>query len=139
MPVPDILIVVFAVIEFLAVVGMGIAAYLMYRRTQTVQSWIEPAVEETKAIAARGKATALESKTRAMAFADLTRTVAQHVAQKVRTTTRVAKEVVRPDRTSLQEAARAVAGPVDVARRLSRLHRASKIASGQGNGRGLRE
>jgi hypothetical protein len=138
MPVPEILILLFAAIECLAVLAMGLAAYQMYRRAKTVQAWVEPGLAESKAIASRGKATALESRDRALAFANLARTVAQHVGQKVQTTTRVAKEVVHPDRTSLQQAARAVAGPVDVARRLSRLHQAGKIAAGQGNGRGQR-
>lgn len=134
MPAPDMIIIVLAVVELLAVIVMGIAAFMMYRRVKTVTAWAQPSVQEAKAIAARGKATALESKDRAMAFTRTFQALAQHVGQKVETTKRLAREVVHPDRTPLQEAARALAGPAGVARRLSRLHEAGKVAAGQGNG-----
>jgi hypothetical protein len=135
MPAPDMIIVLLAVIELLAVIAMGIAAFMMYRRAKSVTAWAQPSVREAKAIAARAQGTALESKNRALAFTQTVRTLVQHVGQKVETTKRLAREVVNPDRTPLQEAARALAGPAGVARRLSRLHEAGKVAAGQGNGR----
>jgi hypothetical protein len=133
MPVPDMMIVVLAVIEFLAVIGMGIAAFLMYQRIQTVNGWVQPSIQESKAIALRGRATALETRNRAMTFAGIVRTLVLHVKQKVHTTTRLAREVVHPS-LPLQETARALTGPDGLARRLARLHEAGKIAAGRGNG-----
>jgi hypothetical protein len=134
MTVPDTIIVVLAAVEVLAVIGMGVAAFLMYRRVQTVSAWTRPAVAESKAIAARGKATALDTRERAMAFTRSVRALVQHVNHKVQTTTRIAREVIHPNLAQLQQAARAVSGPEGLARRLSRLHAAGKIAAGQGNG-----
>jgi hypothetical protein len=134
MPAADMVILVLAVVELLAVVAMAIAAFMMYQRVKTVTAWAQPSVQETKAIAARAQATALESKNRALAFAQTFRTLVRRVGQKVQTTKRLAREIVHPDRTPLEEAARVLAGPAGVARRLSRLHEAGKVAAGQGNG-----
>ena len=134
MTVPDIIIVVLAVVEVLAVIGMGVAGFLMYRRVQTVSAWARPAINESKAIAARGKTTALETRERAMAFTRSVQALVQHVNQKVKTTTRIAREVIHPNLAPLQETARAVSGAESLARRLSRLHAAGKIAAGEGNG-----
>jgi hypothetical protein len=134
MTVPDIIIVVLAAVEVLAVIGMGVAAFLMYRRVQTVSAWARPSINESKAIAARGKATALETRESAMAFSAKVRALVQHVNQKVQTTTRIAREIIHPNLAPLQQAARAVSGPEGLARRLSRLHAAGKIAAGEGNG-----
>jgi hypothetical protein len=134
MTAPEMMIVALAVTEVLAVIGMGIAGWLSYRRVKVVTGWAQPAVQEAKAIATRGKATAQETKKRAMTFYSTSRTLAQHVGRKVQTTTRLAREVVHPDLTPLQEAARAVTGPNGLARRLSRLHEAGKIAAGESNG-----
>jgi hypothetical protein len=113
---------------------MGIAGFLMYRRVKIATGWAEPAVQESKAIVARGKATALESKNRAMAFSHTFRTLAQHVGQKVETTTRLAREVIRPDLSPLQEAARAATSANGLVKRLSRLRQAGRIAAGERNG-----
>jgi hypothetical protein len=134
MPAPDMIIVVLAVVEVLMVVAMAIAAFMMYQRGKTVTTWAQPAVQEAKAIAARGQATALETRNRAMAFTQTCRTLVQRVGQKLETTKRLALEVVHPDRRPLQEAAQALAGPAAAIRRLSRLHEAGKVAAGQGNG-----
>jgi hypothetical protein len=135
MSAPEWIIVALAVIELLAVAGMGAAAYMMYRRVKVVSGWAQPAMREAKAIAARGKATGLETRDRAMAFYHSFRTLSQHVGRKVQTTTRLAREVVHPDLASLQEAAQALEGPRSLMRRVARLHEAGKIAAGQGNGR----
>jgi hypothetical protein len=134
MPAPDMIIIVLAVIEFLAVIGMAIAAFLMYQRIQTVNGWMQPSIQESKAIALRAKATALETKNRAMAFSQTVRTLVLHVKRKVQTTTRLAREVVHPSLPPLHETARALTGPDGLARRLARLHEAGKIAAGRGNG-----
>jgi hypothetical protein len=127
-------IVVMAIIELLAVIAMGVAGFLMYRRAKEVAGWVQPALQESKTIAARGKSTALETRDRARSFYNGSRTLVQHVGRKVQTTARLAREVVHPDLAPLQQAARAVAGPDGLAARLSRLHEAGKIAAGQGNG-----
>src|SRR5712691_10959293 len=124
MAAPEIWIIVMAAIELLAFIAMGAAAFLMYRRAKNVAGWAQPAVHESKAIAARGKATALETKERALSFYDVSRTLVQHVGRKVQTTTRLAREVVHPDLAPLQQAARTVVGPDGLAARLSRLHQA---------------
>ena len=134
MAAPEIWIIVMAAIELLAFIAMGAAAFLMYRRAKNVAGWAQPAVHESKAIAARGKATALETKERTLSFYGVSRTLVQHVGRKVQTTTRLAREVVHPGMAPLQQAARAVTGPEGLAARLSRLHEAGKIAAGQGNG-----
>jgi hypothetical protein len=138
MTAPEILIVALAVLELLAVVGMGAAAFMMYRRARAAATWAQPAVQESKAIAARGKATAWETKNRTLAFYGASRDLVEHVGQKVQTTTRLAREVVHPDLSPLQEAARAVTGPKGLVTRWSRLREAGKIAAGQGNGNGAR-
>lgn len=134
MPAPDMVIVVLAVVQLLAVVGMAIAAFIMYQRVKTVTAWAQPSAREVKAIAARGQATALETRNRVLAFTHTCRQLVQHVGQKLETTKRLAREVVQPGPSPLQETARALAGPANVARRLSRLHEAGKVAAGQGNG-----
>jgi hypothetical protein len=134
MSAPETWIVVMAVIELLAVIAMGAAAFLTFRRAKEVAGWARPALQESKAIAARGKTTALETKARAVSVYRVSRTLVQHVGHKVQTTTRLAREVVHPDLAPLQQAAQAVAGPDGLAARLSRLHEAGKIAAGQGNG-----
>jgi hypothetical protein len=134
MSAPETIIVALAVTEVLAVIAMGLAAFLMYRRVKVVTGWAQPAIQESKAIAERANATARETRSQAMAFYGTFKTLAQHVGRKVQTTTRLAREVVQPDLTPLQEATRAVAGPDGLARRLSRLHEAGKIAAGETNG-----
>ncbi len=134
MTAPEWIIAVLAVLELLAVVGMGLAGLQLYRRTRVVVGWTQPAARDAKAIAARGKSTALTTKDRAMAFYQSFRGLARHVGQKVQTTTRLAREVVHPDLEPLQEASRTLAGPDGLVSRLSRLHQAGKIAAGQGNG-----
>jgi hypothetical protein len=136
MTAPEIGIVALAVIQCLAVAGMGIAGFMLFRRAKTVADWAQPSVQEARAIAGRGKATALETKNRALDLSGRIRTLVRHVGQKVQTTSRLAREVVRPDLKPLQEAARSVIGPDGLASRLSRLHEAGKIAAGKGNGRG---
>jgi hypothetical protein len=131
---PETLIVALAVIEALAVAAMGIAGFLMYRRVQEVSGWIKPAIHESKAIAARGKATALGTKERVMTFYGTPKALVQLVGRKMQTTTRLAREVVRPDLKPLHETARALTGPDGLAARIARLHQASKIGAGQGNG-----
>jgi hypothetical protein len=133
---PEIAIVTLAVLQLLAVAGMGIAGLMMLRRAKAVADWARPSVQEARAIAGRGQTTALETKQRALGLSAQVRTLVQHVSRKVQTTTRLAREVVRPDLKPLQDAARAVAGPEGLAARLSRLHEAGKIAAGKGNGRG---
>jgi hypothetical protein len=136
MTAPEIAIVALAVTQLLAVAGMGIAGFMMFRRVKAVAGWAQPSVQEAKAIAGRGKATALDTKGRAVGLYGRIRTLVRHVGRKVQTTTRLAREVVHPDLKPLQEAARAVTGPDGLASRLSRLHEAGKIAAGKGNGRG---
>ena len=133
---PEIAIVALAALQLLAVAGMGIAGFMMFRRAKAVAEWTQPSVQEAKAITGRTKATALETKQRALNLSDRVRTLVRHVGRKVQTTTRLAREVVHPDLKPLQDAARAVAGPDGLASRLSRLHEAGKIAAGKGNGRG---
>src|SRR5207244_1396212 len=123
------------VVQLLAVAGMGTAGFMMFRRAKAVAEWAQPSVQEAKAIAGRGKATALETRQRVLDLSGLVRTLVQHVTRKVQTTTRLAREVVHPDLKPLQDAARAVTGPDGLASRLSRLHEAGKIAAGKGNGR----
>src|SRR2546423_9576211 len=117
---PEIAILALAVLQLLAVVGMGIAAFLLFRRAKTVAEWAQPSVQEAKAIAARGKTTALETKQRAFDLYGHIRRLVQHVGQKVQTTTRLAREVVRPELKPLQEATRVLTGPDGLASRLSR-------------------
>jgi hypothetical protein len=136
MSAPEIMIVALAVVQLLAVAGIGVAGFMMYRRAKTVSLWAQPATQEAKAIAGRGRATALESKARALELSGRIRTLVQHVGRKVQTTARLAREVVHPDLKPLQEAVHAVTGPAGLASRLSRLHEAGKIAAGQGDGRG---
>lgn len=132
--IPDTLIVALAVIELLAVVAMGIAVGMMIRRVKAVMAWAQPAMQESKAIAARGKATGLELKSRVMAFSDSFRTLVEHVGRRLETTTRLAREVVHPSAAPLQDAARALTGPNGLVSRIARLHEAGKIAAGDGNG-----
>jgi hypothetical protein len=134
MTAPEIWIVVMAAVQLAAVLGMGVTAFLIYQRAKAAAGWAQPSINESKAIAARARATALETRDRAKLFSDTVRTLVQHVGRRVQTTTRLAREVVRPDLAPLQEAARSVAGPAGLAARLSRLHQAGKIAAGQGNG-----
>lgn len=136
MTAPEIGIIGLAAIELLAVIAMGVAAFLMYRRAKDVAGWAQPAVRESKAVAARGKATALETRDRSLDFYRASRTLVQRVGRKVQTTTRLAREVVHPDLAPLQQAARAAAGRDGLAARLARLHEAGKIAAGQDNGQG---
>jgi hypothetical protein len=134
MAAPEIWIIVMAAIELLAFLGMGAAAFLMYRRAKDVAGRVQPAVRESKAIAAHGKGTALATKDRALSFYEVSHQLVQHVGRKVQTTTRLAREVVHPELAPLQQAARTVAGPEGLAARLFRLREAGKIAAGQGNG-----
>jgi len=134
MTAPEMVILIMALLDVLAVISMGVAGFMIYRRATQVVAWAQPALHESKAIAARGKATAMETKSRALLFYQVSRTLVNHVGRKVQTTTRLAREVVQPNRTALQEAARAVTGPDGLAARLSRLHEAGKIAAGQDNG-----
>jgi hypothetical protein len=131
MSVPEIMIVALAVVELLAVVAMGIAAFMVYRRVNEVAAWAQPTVQEAKAIATRGQTLARETRARAIAFPTSFRTLAQHVNQKVQTTTRLAREAVHPALPPIQEASRALTGPDGLAARLSRLHEAGKIAAGR--------
>lgn len=136
MAAPEIGIIVMAAIELLAVIAMGIAALLIYRRAKQVAGWTQPLLRDSQAIAQRGKATGFETRDRALAFYHVFRQLVAHVGRKVQTTTRLAREVTHPSLSPLQEAARAVGGPDGVAARLARLHEAGKIAAGQDNGRG---
>ncbi len=138
MTAPEIWIVVMAAVQVLAVLSMGVTGLLIYQRAKTAASWAQPAMQESRAIAARAKATALETRERAVFFSHTVRTLVQHVGRKLQTTTRLAREVVHPDLAPLQEAARSVTGPNGLAARLSRLHQAGKIAAGQGNGHDTR-
>src|ERR1700730_383874 len=97
MSAPEIWIVVMAAIELLAFIAMGVAGFLMYRRAKEVAGWVQPALQESKTIAARGKATVIETRDRAMSFYNGSRTLVQHVGRKVQTTARLAREVVHPD------------------------------------------
>jgi hypothetical protein len=135
MTAPEIIIVTLAVIQLLALAGMGIAGWMLFRRVKTVSGWAQPSVQEAKAIAARGKASALGTRDRGLDLYGRVRMLVQHVGRKVQTTTRLAREVVHPNLTPLQDVARVVSGPEGLASRLSRLHEAGKIAAGQGNGR----
>jgi hypothetical protein len=134
MTAPEIWIVVMAAAQVLAVIAMGATGFLIYQRAKAAAKWAQPAMQESKAIAARGKATVLETRNRTVAFYHTFHTLVQHVGRKVQTTTRLAREVVHPDLAPLQGAVRSVAGPNGLAARLSRLHQAGKIAAGQGNG-----
>jgi hypothetical protein len=136
MTLPEILIVALAVLQFLALLGMGIAGFLLYRRAKTVVGWTQPSLQESRAIAARGKATALETRQRVQSVAGVSRALVQHVGRKAQTTTRLAREVVHPDLTPLQEASRALTGARGLVSRLSRLREAGRIAAGQGDGKG---
>jgi len=139
MAAPEIWILVMAAIQLLAVIAMGVTGFLMYRRAREGAGWVQPAMRESQAIAARGKATALESKERALACYRVSRTLVQRVGRKVQTTARLARTVVQLDRAPLQQAARTVTGPDGLAARLSRLREAGKIAAGQGNGNAAHE
>ena len=134
MTAPEMVIVALAVIQFLTLAGMGIAGLMMFRRVKAVAGWAQPSVQEAKAIAGRGKTTALETKDRVLELYSGIRTLVQHVGRKVQTTTRLAREVVHPDLKPLHDVARAVTGPEGLASRFSRLHEAGKIAAGKGNG-----
>jgi hypothetical protein len=134
MTAPEIWIVVMAAAQLLAVIGMGVTGFLIYHRARAAAAWAQPALQESKSIAARGKATALETRSRTMVFYHTFRALIQHVGRKVQTTTRLAREVVHPDLPALQGAVRSLAGPGGLAARLSRLHQAGKIAAGQSNG-----
>jgi hypothetical protein len=96
-----------------------------------VTAWIQPAVTESKTIATRAQALARETKARGMAFYTSLRTLAQHVNQKVQTTTRLAREAVHPALPQIQEASRALTGPDGLVTRLSRLHEAGRVAAGR--------
>lgn len=130
----EIWIVVMAAVQALALLVLGVTGLLIYQRAREVAGWGRPALQESRAIAARGKATALQTRSRVQAFVRTVRGLVQHVGRRVQTTTRLAREVVRPDLPPLQQAARSIAGPNGLAARLSRLHEAGKIAAGQGNG-----
>jgi hypothetical protein len=133
MTIPDMIIVALAILEVLALVAMGLAALLMYHRVKTVNGWVQPAMRESRAIAARGQATALESKERTLVFSRSVQSLVQHVKQKAQTTARLAREVVHPS-LPLQQTARALTGPDGLTRRLARLREAGKIAAGHGDG-----
>lgn len=130
----EIWIIVMAAVQVLALLVLGMTGLLIYQRVQEVAGWGRPALRESRVIAARGKATALQTKSRAQVFVRTVRGLIQHVSRRVQTTTRLAREVVHPDLPPLQQAARSLAGPNGLAARLSRLHEAGKIAAGQGNG-----
>lgn len=134
MPLADILIVTFAVLDFvflivLAVVGMRFRALAL----QAGQG-VRPLTQRTQRIAGTGKRLAVTAETRGASILTVAKALAHDVGEKVETTRRIAAEVVHPTGSSLESVARTVEQGQAWTARLSRLGAAARRAAGRNGG-----
>lgn len=132
----DWVFVVVAVIDVLCVIGMVVAASLMWKTTQKGMEQAGPALRELNALRESGTAMANHLKTDGLASAKRIKVVAEAVKRRVATTRRILSEI-RPhaQETSLRvretsaDLSQKAQSANDMVQRLSRLKSAAVAAS----------
>jgi len=129
----------FAVVDGLAVVGMGTAGWLLLKTAKRAQGQLQPAIQEVQAVVGLGKAMADHARTDGRAAFERVKAVTGAVRRRVETTRRIVRELkpaAQETALAVQETvgekqadlARTSAAVGDLGKRLGRLRAATQAA-----------
>jgi hypothetical protein len=135
MPLADILIVVFAVLDFIFLIALTVVGLRFRALASQGGERVRPLTQRGRRIADTGKRLATTAETRGDSILTVAKALAHDVGAKIETTRRIAEAVVHPDTASLEGVARTVEQGQAWTARLARLGAAARRAADRNGGR----
>jgi hypothetical protein len=139
----DRIVMAMAVVQALAVVGVGIAGVMMFETFRKAKKAADPALNTAKAVADAGSAIVDHARTDGMAAVKRVTDIAQVVKRRAQTTVRIAKQIRPTAETTLAEVRARQADVLHTARHatglagsLNRLSKAARAATGHNGANG---